>query len=72
MDSYPFAETSPIWFNQIGSTSPIHAKRAAQNLLKLLTVSKERLTEGYGDNPIPNLQAHFEKARQKLLDIIEK
>lgn len=71
MDSYPFAESSPIWFNNIGSTTTMTAQNAAQNLLKLLSVSNERLIKGYGDAPIPKLKAHFEKARQKLLKIIE-
>lgn len=71
MDSYPYAESSPIWFNKIGSTTTITAKNAAQDLLKLLSVSNERLIAGYGDIPIPKLKAHFEKARQKLLKIIE-
>ncbi|GAA4812749.1 CehA/McbA family metallohydrolase [Litoribaculum gwangyangense] len=72
MDSYPFAESSPIWFNNLGSTTSVTAKNAAQDLLKLLSVSNERLIQGYGDIPIPILTEHFEKARQKLLKIIEE
>ena len=71
MDSYPYAESSPIWFNNVGSTTPITAKHAAQDLLKLLSVSNERLVKGYGGASIPKLKAHFEKARQKLLKIID-
>ena len=41
-------------------------------LLKALDVSEQRMKEGYGENPIPNLLDHFAKARQKLLKIIEE
>ena len=71
MDSYPFAESSPIWFNKIGSTDPTVSKQAAQDLLKLLLVSEKRLKNGYGENPIPKLLSHFDKAKQKLLEIID-
>jgi len=70
MDSYPFAETSPIWFNKIGSTNAIAKKEAAQKLLDVLKVSEERLKDGYGDIPTPNLTAHFRKAKKKLTKII--
>lgn len=71
MDSYPFAESSPIWFNNIGSIDPRSAKQAAKDLLRLLEVSKTQLMLGYGENPIPKLLAHFEKAQQKLIEIAE-
>ncbi|WP_139001844.1 CehA/McbA family metallohydrolase [Hyunsoonleella aestuarii] len=71
MDSYPYAETSPIWFNNIGSINSTSAKESAQILLNLLEVSKSRLNYGYGSNPIPKLNAHFEKARLKLSAIIK-
>ena len=72
MDSYPFAESSPIWFGAIGSTMPISKIESAKKLLKALNISEQRLKDGYGDNPIPNLLAHFDNARQKLLKIIEE
>lgn len=72
MDSYPYAETSPIWFNKIGSTNPDVAKQAAESLLMLLGVSENRLKQGYGDSPIPKLEAHFDKAKKHLQTIIEK
>lgn len=66
MDSYPYAETSPIWFNKIGSTNPTDKKQAAKDLLRLLNVSESRLKNGYGENPIPKLLNHFNKAKQYL------
>ncbi len=72
MDSYPFAESAPIWFGEVGSTSSIAKTGAANKLLKALNVSEESMKQGYGKSPIPNLLAHFEKARQKLLNIIDE
>lgn len=72
MDSYPFAESSPIWFGEIGSTTPSSKIEAANKLLKALHVSEERMKEGYGQSPIPNLLAHFYKAREKLLNIVQE
>ncbi|WP_298536079.1 CehA/McbA family metallohydrolase [uncultured Algibacter sp.] len=69
MDSYPFAECAPIWFNEVGSIDITVAKQSAEKLLMLLEVSKDRLEKGYGESAIPKLKAHFEKAKQKLLKI---
>ncbi|TBN05491.1 hypothetical protein EYD45_04225 [Hyunsoonleella flava] len=71
MDSYPFAESSPIWFNTIGSTDVNASKSSAETLLRLLNVSKKRLKRGYGDNPIPKLEAHFEEAKEYLEKLVE-
>ena len=71
-DSYPFAETSPVWFGSIGSTDPEVAKMAAEKLLRLLETSKETLNQGYGENPIPNLLEHFQTAEKRLLEIVNQ
>jgi TolB protein len=70
MDSYPFAETSPFWFGQVGSTSKTEKIEAAKKLLIALNLSEQRLRAGYGDNPIPNLLEQFSKARIKLESMI--
>ena len=70
MDSYPFAESSPIWFGEIGSTSSNSKIKAAQKLLMALNALEEELKEGYGANPIPNLLDQFAKAKEKLSKII--
>ncbi|TWO34058.1 hypothetical protein E1J38_004610 [Seonamhaeicola sediminis] len=70
MDSYAFAESSPIWIDTIGSTMP-HAKiDSAKKLLKILEFSEKEIRQGYGDNKIPDLLNHFSKARKKLQKII--
>ena len=69
MDSYIFAHTAPIWIGSIGSTHPETKELSANRLLKLLDVSEQRMIEGYKDNPIPNLKAHFKNAREHLNNI---
>jgi len=70
MDSYAFAESSPIWFDEIGSTMPNAKIDAANKLLKILEVSEKRMKQGYGENQTPNLSEHFSKAKKKLVRII--
>ena len=72
MDSYAFAESSPIWFDEIGSTVPGVKKEAAKKLLKLLKISNKRMKQGYGENQIPKLSKHFSEAQKKLERIIGK
>ena len=66
MDSYLFAETSPVWFGAVGSTDPDALRRSAEMLAMMLDVSEGELKKGYGDLPIPNLGEHFAKARSRL------
>jgi len=72
MGSYPFAESSPIWFGEIGSTTPSTKIESANKLLKALNVSEERLRKGYGQIPIPHLLGHFSKAREKLVIMVQE
>jgi TolB protein len=69
MDSYLFAETSPVWFGKVGSTDPAAARRSAGNLLMVLDASERKLREGYGDLPIPELLGHFAQARARLAEL---
>ena len=66
MDSYLYAESSPVWFGEVGSTDSAAARQSAQNLLMLLDVAEKNLKAGYGNAPIPNLLGHFNKARVQL------
>jgi TolB protein len=66
MDSYLFAETSPVWFGSVGSTDPVAARESAARLLMVLDASEQELREGYGEAPIPNLLGHFAEARARL------
>lgn len=69
MDSYLFAESSPVWFDKVGSIDPAAARRSAQNLLMVLEVAEKKLKAGYGNAPIPNLLEHFGKAKTRLQEL---
>jgi TolB protein len=66
MDSYLFAESSPVWFGQIGSTDPTAERQSAVKLLEALDLAEENMKKGYGNAPIPRLLSHFAKARTRL------
>ena len=72
MDSYLFAESSPVWFVEVGSTDPVAASQSAKNLLMLLDVAETNLKAGYGNAPIPNLLEHFGKARARLQALVNE
>ena len=71
MDSYPFAHTSPIWINYVGSTDTNTERKSAEELMNLLNISEQRVIDGYKDSPIPNLKAHFNKARKHLQELLK-
>ena len=64
-----FAESSPVWFGEVGSIDAAAASRSAERLLMLLDVAEEDLKAGYGNAPIPNLLGHFGKARARLEEL---
>jgi len=72
MDSYPFAESSPIWFNTIGSTAPDAKKEAAKKLLEAFKVSDALMRKAYSKKQIPNLDAHFTKAKERLIQLAQE
>jgi len=66
MDTYLYAESSPVWFGSIGSTDPAVVSESAQALLMVLEVAETDLKAAYGNAPIPNLLEHFQSARGRL------
>jgi TolB protein len=67
MDSYSFGHTSPIWIGAKGSTTPETKRAAAADLSRALEVALTRVRQAYQGAPIPNLEARFALAREKLL-----
>jgi TolB protein len=65
-DSYPFAHSAPVWFNRVGSSDAVAARRSAQDLLRWMTVAEKRLNEGYAGTPVEKLQKRFADARRIL------
>jgi len=68
-NTYLYAESSPIWLGQIGSTDPDASRQAAGILLKVLDTAEKNMVEGYGNAPIPKLLAHFQQARMRLQEM---
>lgn len=65
-DSYPFAHAAPVWFNRVGSSEAVAARRSAQDLLRWMTVAEKRLNEGYAGAAIEKLRQRFADARRIL------
>ncbi|MDX1554600.1 MAG: CehA/McbA family metallohydrolase, partial [Xanthomonadales bacterium] len=70
LDSYQYAETSPVWFHAVGSTDAESRNRAAQQLLVELDVKEQALIDAYGNANLPRLRAHFQDARERLQGLI--
>jgi TolB protein len=68
MHARPFAHSSPIWINKMGSTNPIAEKAAIYDLLKAIDAAQKTAKEAYEEQDMPKLYARFEKARAKLRD----
>jgi TolB protein len=66
MDSYPWAHTAPIWIGEVGSTQAEAQRLAVADLRRALDVSEARLEAGYAGADIPQLRAHFARARERL------
>ncbi len=67
MHARPFAHSSPIWIERIGSTNAIDQTTAAADLLRAVDAATSRAKEAYGDTPMPRLYQRFEDARSVLL-----
>jgi TolB protein len=68
MNAEVFAHTGPIWLGERGATTPRAAARAAAELLPVLDSAIRTLRSGYGDAPIPRLEAQFREARARLAE----
>lgn len=66
MDSYPYAHTSPVWIDRVGSSEPVARAAAARDLLRALDVADQALEIGYTGTEHPRLLAHYASARRML------
>jgi len=71
-DASLYAESSPVWFGEVGSTDPGAKKQAAENLLRALDASEQGLSEAYGLAPTPRLTQHFAEARSRLQNLLSE
>jgi TolB protein len=66
MDSYPFAHTSPIWINQVGSTDKPARQKASRELRIALNQIEERARLAYEGDNISTLLARIDKALRAI------
>ncbi len=66
MDSYPFAHSSPIWIDRIGSTDPAAEAAAKADLLNALDSARARAKSAYGNAKTTRFNNRIEQAIQTL------
>jgi TolB protein len=71
MHARPFAHSSPIWINEIGSTDLDAKQSASVDLLKAIDAAEKRAKDAYKEQDMPKLYKRFEQARAKLLSETE-
>lgn len=71
MHARPFAHSSPIWIDAVGSTEPGARSRAAADLIRAIDASAEAAREAYGDVEMPRLHGRFDLARSRLRAMLE-
>ena len=70
MHARPFAHSSPIWINAVGSTDEQARSQSATDLIRAIDAAQSESREAYGDVPTPRLHARFDKARAVLLEMV--
>ncbi|WP_371194028.1 CehA/McbA family metallohydrolase [Glaciecola sp. SC05] len=66
MHARPFAHSSPIWIDKIGSVDAKARSAAVDDLLRAINVAEKTAREAYGERPMPRLYKRFEDARAAL------
>lgn len=66
MDSYPFAHSSPIWIDRIGSTDATAEAAAKADLMNALNSEKERIKNAYGTQDMTKVQARIDAAMDAI------
>ena len=66
MDGAVFAQSSPVWVGELGSTDPEAARKAAEDLMSSLQSAEDMVTAVYTGRDIPRLKAYFQSAKERL------
>ena len=72
MHARPFAHSSPIWINEIGSTDSAASATAAADLLRGVNAAEMRAKVAYGKRDMPKLYQRFSDARQMLEAMVKR
>ncbi|MDZ7769956.1 MAG: CehA/McbA family metallohydrolase [Woeseiaceae bacterium] len=70
MHARPFAHSSPIWIDAVGSTDQHARSQSAADLIRAIDAARNEAREAYGDVPTPRLHARFDKARAVLQEMM--
>ncbi|WP_332913854.1 CehA/McbA family metallohydrolase [Algoriphagus boritolerans] len=71
MHARPFAHSSPIWIDSIGSTDPTSRKAAAADLIRAIDASERIAKAAYGEVEMNRMMTRFEEARKRLRELLE-
>jgi TolB protein len=69
MHARPFAHSSPIWIESIGSTDINSRKAAAADLIRAIDASERIAKAAYGKTEMNRMMTRFEEARKRLREI---
>ncbi len=67
----PFAHSSPIWLEAIGSTDADSRKAAAADLIRAIDASERIAKAAYGDTEMNRMMSRFDEARNKLREMMK-
>ncbi|MGB2388261.1 MAG: CehA/McbA family metallohydrolase [Henriciella sp.] len=66
MESYPFAHSSPVWIDHVGSTEPGALAAASADLIRALDFAETRASESYEGAEVTKLMGRLDAARAAL------
>ena len=71
MHARPFAHSSPIWIESIGSTDANSRKAAAADLIRAIDASERIAKAAYGEVEMSRMMTRFEEARVRLREMMK-
>lgn len=66
MHARPFAHSSPVWIESVGSTDAEARLEAAADLIRAIDAAERRARTAYGEIEMPRMLNRFEEARNRL------
>ncbi|WP_425636496.1 CehA/McbA family metallohydrolase [Algoriphagus yeomjeoni] len=71
MHARPFAHSSPIWIEAVGSTDSDSRKAAAADLIQAIDASEKIARRAYGSVEMNRMMSRFEEARNRLREMMK-
>ena len=69
MHARPFAHSSPVWIESVGSTDANARKAAAADLIRAIDAAERIAKAAYGEIEMNRMLNRFEEARKRLKEI---